>query len=256
MNCSILRGSIFVSWVSADGTRTPPSTSRDSHSDKDIFFLPLPLQAPSVMKTKYAHLPLLSVSYPTLSFPSLYSPSLSPFLSFPLCFPDTLANGSCFCARRLSGETANKQSKWRPVAETKEHSAFSEVLQRAVQRGLACIIKWERKPGPLNLPPNGDPSSITGAPLGGPYPKDPLSGSRLSPNCHWQIFFIGRKSCFPGPLALIHSSWLCSFKNSEGTPRVCRMSYLSSSRENRERSEEMHILHRVFLKAYNSLTYF
>lgn len=133
---------------------------------------------------------------------------------------------------------------------------FSEVLQRAVQRGLACIIKWERKPGPLNLPPNGDPSSITGAPLGGLYPKDPLSGSPLSPNCHWQIFFIGRKSCFPGLLALIHSSWLCSFKNSEGTPRVCRMSYLSSSRENRERSEEMHILHRVFLKAYNSLTYF
>lgn len=49
---------IFVSWVSVNGTGTPPSTSRDSPSDKDIFFLPHRLQAPGVMKTKYAHLPL------------------------------------------------------------------------------------------------------------------------------------------------------------------------------------------------------
>lgn len=82
-----------------------------------------------------------------------------------------------------------------------------------------------------------------GAPLGGCTPKDPLPGSPLSPNCHWQIFLIGRKSCFPGPLALIHSSWLCSFKNSEGTLRVCRMRYLSSWRRKIENwSEEIHIL--------------
>lgn len=72
MNCSILRASIFVSWVSADGTRTPPRHLQRLPSDKDIFFLPHALQAPSVMKTKYAHLPSLSVSYPALS---LYSVS-------------------------------------------------------------------------------------------------------------------------------------------------------------------------------------
>lgn len=107
---------IFVSWVSVNGTGTPPSTSRDSPSDKDIFFLPHRLQAPGVMKTKYAHLPLLS--YPTRSF--LFSSHFIPSL----CVPDILANGSCVCAWRLSGETSDKQSKWRPVAETKEHSAF------------------------------------------------------------------------------------------------------------------------------------
>lgn len=230
MNCSILRGSIFVSWVSADGTRTPPSTSRDSRSDKDIFFLPHLLQAPSVMKTKYAHLPSLSVSYPTLSSSfsllslSFFYPSLSAFLT-PWPMGVVSLPGGCQERQPISNQSGGQWLRQRSTLP------FSEVLQQAVQRGLACIIKWERKPGPLNLPPNGDPSSITRAPLGGPYPKDPLSGSPLSPNCHWQIFFIVRKSCFPGPLALIHSSWLCCFKNSEGTPKVCRMSYLSSSGE-------------------------
>lgn len=107
-----------------------PDTSRDSHLDRDIFFLPHPPPARGVMKTKYAHLPCLSLIQLSISllFPLSLSLSLLPlkkfFLSLPPCFPDTLANGSCFRARRLSGETANKQSKWRPVAETKEHSAF------------------------------------------------------------------------------------------------------------------------------------
>lgn len=178
------------------------------------------------MKTKYTHLLLLSVSYPTLSFLLSLSfyPPLSPSLtSWPMGV--VFVPGSCQKRQPISNQSGGQWLRQRSTLP------LSEVLQWAVQRGLACIIKYERKPGPLNLPPNGDPSSITEAPLGGLYPKDPLSGSLLSPNCHWQIFFIGRKSCFAGPLALIHSSWLCSFKNSEGTPRVHRTSYLSSSGE-------------------------
>lgn len=70
---------IFVSWVSADGTGTPPSTSWDSPSDKDIFFFPPPSSWSSrLMKTKYAHLPLLS--YPTLLL-------LSPYFILPFRLP-------------------------------------------------------------------------------------------------------------------------------------------------------------------------
>lgn len=93
-------------WMAPARLQAPPETSTVT---RRFFFLPPLLEASGVMKTKYTHLLLLSVSYPTLTFSSLNTRSF--FLSFTFCFPDTLANGSCSCARRLSGETSNKQSK-------------------------------------------------------------------------------------------------------------------------------------------------
>lgn len=147
-----LRAPIFVSWVSADGTRTPRGTSRDSRSDKDIFFLlfpphyPLhptlhPLQAPDVMKTKHAHLPSLSVSYTTASLYSLFHPpppshflhplSPSAFLT-PRPMGVVSVPGGCQERQPISNQSSGQWLRQRSTLP------FSEVLRRGGTEG-ACM---------------------------------------------------------------------------------------------------------------------
>ena len=91
---------------------------------------------------------------------------------------------------------------------------------------------------------------------GGRTPKTHSLGQRCPPIVIGKSFLSARRTVF---LERWHWSIHHGFVPLR-TPRAHRGSaepaIYHSAEKNRERSEEMHISHRLFLKAYNSLTYF